>query len=77
MVVAVMKMYFPKMNPRVNRYRKYKTFNKDAFVYLCKKSLSLKKKTRQKKVLGEKGFGSFSEICKKVIDKHTLPKNGI
>ena len=32
MIVAVMKMHFPKMKPRVIRYRKYKTFNNDALV---------------------------------------------
>ena len=32
MIVAVMKMHFPKIKPRVIKYRKYKTFNNDAFV---------------------------------------------
>ena len=32
MKVAVMKMHFPKMKPRLIRYLKYKNFNNDAFV---------------------------------------------
>ena len=58
MVVAVMKMHFPKMKHRVIRYRKYKTFNKDAFVNNLRKEL-----TKQNKVLDEKGLDAFSEIC--------------
>ena len=30
MIVAVMRMHFPKIKPRVIRYQKYKTFNNDA-----------------------------------------------
>ena len=43
MLVALMKMHFPKIKPRVNRYRKYKTFRD----YLAKK------------VLGDKGLDAF------------------
>ena len=49
-IVPVMKMHFPKMKPRVIRYRKYKTFNNDAFVNTLRKEL-----TKQKKVLMRKG----------------------
>ena len=65
MIVAVMKMHFPKMKPRVIRYRKYKTFNNDAFVNTLRPEL-----TKQKKVLDEKGLDAFSEICTDVLDKH-------
>ena len=65
MIVAVMKMHFPKMKPRDIRYRKYKTFNNDAFVNILRKEL-----TKQKKVLDEKGLDAFSEICTDVLDKH-------
>ena len=64
-IVPVMKMHFPKMKPRVIRYRKYKTFNNDAFVNTLRKEL-----TKQKKVLDEKGLGTFSEICTYVLDKY-------
>ena len=65
MIVAVMKIHFSKMKPRVVRYRKYKTFNNDAFVDTLRQEL-----TKQKKVLDEKGLDSFSEICTDVLDKH-------
>ena len=32
MIVAVMKMHFPKIKPRAIKYRKYKTFNNDTFL---------------------------------------------
>ena len=50
-----MKMHFPKMKHRVIRYRKYKTFNNDAFVNNLRNEL-----TKQKKVLDEKGLNAFS-----------------
>ena len=65
MIVAVMKMHFPKMKPRVIRYRKYKTFNNDAFVNTLRQELA-----KQKKILDEKGLDAFSEICTDVLDKH-------
>ena len=39
-----MKMHFPKMKPRVIRYRKYKTFDNDAFVNTLRKELTKQKK---------------------------------
>ena len=51
MIVAVMKMHFPKIKPRVIRYRKYKTFNNDAFVNTLRKEL-----TKQKRFLDEKSL---------------------
>ena len=44
MIVAVMKMHFLKMKHRVIRYRKYKTFNNDAFVNNLRKELTKQKK---------------------------------
>ena len=44
MMVAIMKMHFPKMKPRVIRYRKYKTFNNDAFVNTLRQELTKTKK---------------------------------
>ena len=73
MVVAVMKMHFPKVKPRVIRCRKYKTFNSDAFVNTLRKELN-----KQKKFLDEKGLYTFSEICTYILDKHApKKKNGI
>ena len=65
MVVAVMKIHFPKMKPRVIRYQKDKTFNNDAFVNTLRHEL-----TKQKKLLDKKGLDAFSEICSDVLDKH-------
>ena len=65
MIVAVMKVHFPKMKPRAIRYRKYKTFNNDAFVDTLRQEL-----TKQGKVLDEKGLDAFSETCTDVLDKH-------
>ena len=65
MIVAVMKMDFPKMKPRVIRYRKHKTFNDEAFVNTLRQEL-----TKQKKILDEKALDAFSEICTDVLDKH-------
>lgn len=43
MVVAIMKMHFPKMKPRVIRYSIYKTFNNIAFVNSLRKELTREK----------------------------------
>ena len=68
MVVAVMKMHFPKMKPKVIRYRKYKTFNNDAFVNSLRKEL-----TWQKKVLDFR----FSEYCKKFLINTSPPRKTV
>ena len=60
-----MKMHFLKMKPRNIRYRKFKTFNNDAFVNTLRQEL-----TKQKKVLDEKEQDALSEICTDVLDKH-------
>ena len=71
MIVAVMKMHFPKIKPRVIRYQKYKIFNNDAFVNTLRREL-----TKQKKVLDEKALDAFSdsEICATFLDKHAQQK---
>ena len=68
MIVAVMKMKMMKIKRRVIKYRKYKTFNNDAFVNKLRKEL-----TKQKKVLDEKGLDAFSDV----LDKRPSKKNGI
>ena len=65
MVVAIVKMSFPKMKLKVMRYRNYKTFNNDAFVNSLRKEL-----ISQKKVLDFR----FSEHCTKVLNKHVPPQ---
>ena len=71
-VVAVMKMHFPKMKPRVIRYRKYKTFNNDAFVNSLRKEL-----TRQKKVLDEKGLTQSQKFVQKLLINTPLKKKTV
>ena len=65
-IIAVMKISFPKMKPSVIRYRKYKIFNNDAFVNTLRQEL-----TKQEKVLDHKGLDASSEICTDVLDKHS------
>ena len=72
MIVAVMNTHFPKIKPRVVRYRKYKNFNNDTFVNALRKEL-----TKQKKVLVEKGLDAFSDMCTYILDKHAPQRNGI
>ena len=72
MMVAVMKMHFPKMKPRVFRYQKYKTFNNDASVNILQQEPA-----KQKKVSDEKGQDAFSEICTDVLGKHVAQRNSI
>ena len=44
LVVAIMKMHFPKMKPRVIMYPTYKTFNNIAFVKSLRKELTRRKR---------------------------------
>ena len=44
MIVAVMKMYFPKMKPRVIRYQKYKKFSNNPSVNTLRKELTKQEK---------------------------------
>ena len=57
MIIAVMKMHFPKIKLRVIKYRKYKTFINDPFVNNLRKEL-----TKQKKVLDEKGLNVLRNL---------------
>ena len=57
MIIAVMKMHFPKIKLRVIKYRKYKTFINDPFVNNLRKEL-----TKQKKVLEEKGLNVLRNL---------------
>ena len=50
-IVAVMKMHFPKMKPRVIRYQKYKIINNDAFINTLRKELTKQKKFEMRKGL--------------------------
>ena len=44
MIVAVMKMYFSKMKPRVIRYQKYKKFSNNPSVNTLRKELTKQEK---------------------------------
>ena len=43
MIVAVMKMHFPKMKPQVVSYRKYKDFHNETFLHSLKHELKMYK----------------------------------
>ena len=70
-VVAVMKMYFPKMKPQVITYRKYKDFHNETFLDSLRHELNV-----QGQFLNEKGLDAFSTICTEIFDKHA-PKSDI
>ena len=63
MVVAVMKMHFPKMKPQVITYPKYKDFHNKNFLDSLKNELNI-----QEQLLNEKGLDAFSTICAEVFD---------
>ena len=67
MLVATMKMHFPKIKPRVNRYRKYKTFSNDAFVKSLRKEI-----TRQKRFQVIRGLTHFEKFVQKFVIKTPL-----
>ena len=54
MIVAVMKMHFPKMKPQVVSYRKYKDFHNETFLDSLKHELNV-----QGQFLNEKGLDAF------------------
>ena len=72
MVVGVMKMYFPKMNPQVIRYRKYKGFPKEPFTDSLRHELYI-----EERFLNKKELDAFSTICIRVSDKHAPKKSDI
>ena len=65
MVVAVMKMHFPKMKQQVITHRKYKDFHNETFWDSFKHELNV-----QGQFLNEKGLDAFSTICTEIFDKH-------
>ena len=72
MIVAVMKMHFPKMKPQVVSYRKYKDFHNETFLNSLKHELNV-----QGQFLNEKGLDAFSTICTEIFDKHAPKKRYI
>ena len=64
-VLAVLKMHFPKMKPQVITYRKYKDFHNETFLDSLKQELNV-----QGQFLNEKGLDAFSTICTEIFDKH-------
>ena len=71
MVVAVMKMHFPKTKPQVISYRKYKDFHNETFLDSLKHELNV-----QGQFLNEKELDTFSTICTEFFDKNA-PKKAI
>ena len=71
MMVAVMKMHFPKMKPQVS-YWKYKDFHDKTFLDSLRHELNV-----QGQCLNEKGLDAFSTICTEIFDKHAPEKSGI
>ena len=69
MIVAVMKMHFPKMKPQVISYRKHKNFHNETFLGSLKHELNV-----QGQFLNEKGLDEFSTICTEIFDKHAPKK---
>ena len=69
MIVAVMKMHFPKMKPQVVSYRKYKDFHNETFLDSLRHELNI-----QGQFLNEKGLDAFSTICAEIFDKHAPKK---
>ena len=72
MIVAMMKMHFPKMKPQVINYRKYRGFHNETFLNTLKHELNV-----QRQFLKEKGLDAFSTICTEIFDKHAPKKSDI
>ena len=72
MVVAVMKMHFPKMKPKVVSYQKCKDFRNETFLDSLRHELNV-----QGQFLNEKGLDAFSIICPEIFDKHAPKKRDI
>ena len=72
MIVAVMKMHFPKIKPQVVSYRKYQDFHNETFLDSLRHELNI-----QGQFLNEKGLDAFSTICAKIFDKHAPKKSDI
>ena len=72
MMVAVMKMHFPKMKPQVVSHRKYKDFHSETFLDSLRHERNV-----QAQFLNEKGLDAFLTICTEIFDKHAPLKGGI
>ena len=72
MIVAVMKMHFPKMKPLVVSYWKYKDFHNETFLDLLRHELNV-----QGQFLNEKGLDVFSTICTEIFGKHAPKRSDI
>ena len=69
MIVAVIKMHFPKMKPQVASFRKYKDFHDETFLDSLRHELKV-----QGQFLNEKGLDKFSTTCIEMFDKHASKK---
>ena len=67
MIVAVMKMSFPKMKPQFVSYRKYKDFHKETML----------DSLRHEQFLNEKGLDALSTIGTEIFEKHAPKKRNI
>ena len=72
MMVAVMKIHFPKMKPQVVSYRKYKGFHNETFLDSLRHELNA-----QGQFLNEKVPDPFPTICSESLDKHAPEKSDI
>ena len=69
MIVAVIKMHFPKIKPQVVSYRKYEDFYKETFLDSLRDELNV-----QRQFLNEKRLDAFSTISTESFDKHAPKK---
>ena len=68
-IVAVMKMHFPKMKPQVVSYRKFKDFHNETSLDSLRHELNV-----QGQFLNEKKIDAFSTIRTETFDKHAPKK---
>ena len=71
MIVAVIKMHFPKVKSQVVSYRKYKDFHNKTVLHSLRHELNV-----QEQFLIEKGLNAFSTIYTEIFDEHA-PKKAI
>ena len=69
MIVAVMKIHFPKIKPQVLSYQKYQDFHKENFLDSLRHELHI-----QGQFLNEEGLDPFPTICAEIFDKHASKK---
>ena len=73
MIVAVMKMHFPKMKSQVVSYQKCKDFHNEIFLDSLRHELD----NTQGQLLHEKGLDVFSTISIEIFKNKHAPKNAI